>query len=72
MERAVRAALAIQRALSEINARNAVKGAPELLARIGLEFGPVVVEEAGGAFAMRRMSPRASRALPSRVPCSSP
>ena len=49
-ERAVRAALAIQRALSEINARNAVKGAPELLARIGLESGPVVVEEAGEVF----------------------
>ena len=49
-ERAVRAALAIQRALSEINARNAVKGAPELLARIGLESGQVVVEEAGEVF----------------------
>jgi class 3 adenylate cyclase/tetratricopeptide (TPR) repeat protein len=49
-ERAVRAALAIQRALNEINARNAVKGAPELLARIGLESGPVVVEEAGEVF----------------------
>jgi class 3 adenylate cyclase len=34
-ERAVRAALAIQRALVEINARNASKGAPELSARIG-------------------------------------
>ncbi len=38
-ERAVRAALAIQRALGEMNARNAAKGAPELSARIGLEFG---------------------------------
>ena len=37
-ERAVRAALAIQRALVEINARNASKGAPELSARIGLDF----------------------------------
>ena len=36
-ERAVRAALAIQRALVEINARNASRGAPELSARIGLE-----------------------------------
>src|SRR5215472_18391253 len=43
-ERAVRAALAIQRALAEINARNRGKGAPELLARIGIESGPVVVE----------------------------
>ena len=49
-ERAVRAALAIQRALAEINARNAAKGAPELSARIGLEFGPVVVETTGEVF----------------------
>jgi class 3 adenylate cyclase len=49
-ERAVRAALAIQRALGEMNARNAAKGAPELLARIGLESGPVVVEAAGEVF----------------------
>ena len=49
-ERAVRAALAIQRAISEINARNAAKGAPELSARIGLKSGPVVVEAAGEVF----------------------
>jgi class 3 adenylate cyclase len=49
-ERAVRAALATQRALGEMNARNAAKGAPELLARIGLESGPVVVEAAGEVF----------------------
>src|SRR6202045_4650177 len=36
-ERAVRAALAVQRAISEINARNAQTGAPGLTARIGLE-----------------------------------
>jgi tetratricopeptide (TPR) repeat protein len=46
----VRAALAIQRALGETNARNATKGAPELSARIGLESGPVVVEAAGEVF----------------------
>ena len=39
-ERAVRAALAIQRALAELNARNAARGAPELKARIGIELGP--------------------------------
>ena len=39
-ERAVRAALAIQRALSDLNARNAANGAPELSARIGIESGP--------------------------------
>jgi class 3 adenylate cyclase/tetratricopeptide (TPR) repeat protein len=49
-ERAVRAALAIQRALAEINAQNRGKGAPDLLARIGLESGPVVVEATGEVF----------------------
>src|SRR6516225_5513284 len=49
-ERAVRAALAIQRALAEINARNRGKGAPDLLARIGIESGPVVVEATGEVF----------------------
>src|SRR6516164_7020778 len=49
-ERAVRAALAIQRALGEINAKNRGKGAPELLARIGVESGPVVVEVTGEVF----------------------
>ena len=37
-ERAVRAALAIQRALADINARNAAKACPSCLARVGLEF----------------------------------
>jgi SAM domain (Sterile alpha motif)/Adenylate and Guanylate cyclase catalytic domain len=36
-ERAVRAALAIQRALAELNRKNAASGKPELIARIGLE-----------------------------------
>ena len=49
-ERAVRAALAIQRVLSEINAKNAGKGAPELSARIGLESGRVVVDATGEVF----------------------
>ena len=49
-ERAVRAALAIQRALSDLNAKNAAKGAPELSARIGIESGPVVVEATGEVF----------------------
>jgi class 3 adenylate cyclase len=49
-ERAVRAALAIQRALAEINAKNSGKGRPELLARIGVECGPVVVEATGEVF----------------------
>ena len=49
-ERAVRAALAIHRALSDLNARNASKGAPELSARVGIEFGPVVMEASGEVF----------------------
>jgi class 3 adenylate cyclase/tetratricopeptide (TPR) repeat protein len=49
-ERGVRAALAIQRALVEINARNARKGAPELSARIGLDSGQVVVDATGEVF----------------------
>ncbi|MBV8471818.1 MAG: AAA family ATPase, partial [Hyphomicrobiales bacterium] len=49
-ERAVRAALAIQRSLAAINARNAGKGAPELFARVGLDSGPVVVDAAGEVF----------------------
>ena len=49
-ERAVRAALAVQRAIAEINARNAQTGAPELVARIGLESGPVIVDSAGEVF----------------------
>jgi class 3 adenylate cyclase len=49
-ERAVRAALAIQRALNEINAKNAGKGMPQLSARIGLESGPSVVEATGEVF----------------------
>ena len=49
-ERAVRAALAILRALVEINTRNASKGAPELSARIGLDSGSVVVDAAGEVF----------------------
>jgi class 3 adenylate cyclase len=49
-ERAVRAALAIQRALAEINAKNRSKSAPDLLARIGIESGAVVVEATGEVF----------------------
>ncbi|HEX9170707.1 MAG TPA: AAA family ATPase, partial [Roseiarcus sp.] len=49
-ERAVRAALAIQRGLADINARNSAKGEPELSARIGIESGPVVVEASGEVF----------------------
>jgi class 3 adenylate cyclase/predicted ATPase len=46
-ERAARAALSIQRALADLNRRNAGAGKPELIARIGLETGPAVVDAAG-------------------------
>jgi class 3 adenylate cyclase/DNA-binding winged helix-turn-helix (wHTH) protein/predicted ATPase len=49
-ERAVRAALAIQRALSEHNSAKVNKGAPELSARIGLDCGLVVVDSTGEVF----------------------
>jgi class 3 adenylate cyclase/predicted ATPase len=46
-ERAARAALSIQRALADLNRKNADIGKPELVARIGLETGPAVVDAAG-------------------------
>jgi class 3 adenylate cyclase/predicted ATPase len=46
-ERAARAALSIQRALADLNRKNAGGGKPELIARIGLEAGPTVVDAAG-------------------------
>ena len=49
-ERAVRAALSIQRALAELNGKNAGSGKPSLNARIGIETGPVVVDAAGEIF----------------------
>ena len=46
-ERAARAALSMQRALTEINRKNAGVGWPELAARIGLDTGPAVMDAAG-------------------------
>jgi Adenylate and Guanylate cyclase catalytic domain len=46
-ERAVQAALAIQRALAELNRKNAGTGKPAIAARIGLDTGPVVVDATG-------------------------
>jgi hypothetical protein len=66
-ERAVRAALAIQRALAELNARNVAAGVPELAARIGLDSGPVVVDGQAKCSARRRTSPHGYRAPPSRL-----
>jgi len=49
-ERAVRAALLIQRALAELNRRNAGSSRPELVARIGIDSGLVVVDGSGEVF----------------------
>ncbi len=49
-ERAVRAALAIQRALADLNAHNVAGGAQELSARIGLDSGRVVVDSSGEVY----------------------
>jgi class 3 adenylate cyclase/predicted ATPase len=46
-ERAARAALSIQRALADLNRKNAGAGKPELVTRIGLETGPAVVDASG-------------------------
>jgi class 3 adenylate cyclase len=49
-ERAVRAALSIQRSLAELNRRNMAMGKPELAARIAIDLGPVVVDATGEIF----------------------
>jgi predicted ATPase/class 3 adenylate cyclase len=49
-ERAVRAALAIQRSLAELNRKNASFGKPALAARIAIDLGPVVVDATGEIF----------------------
>jgi class 3 adenylate cyclase len=49
-ERAVRAALAIQRSLADLNRKNAGSGKPALAARIAIESGPVVVDASGEIF----------------------
>ena len=49
-ERAVRAALAIQRSLTELNRKNEGTGKPALAARIAIDAGPVVVDPTGEVF----------------------
>jgi hypothetical protein len=49
-ERAVRAALSIQRALAELNRKNEGTGKPALAARIAIDLGPVVVDAEGEIF----------------------
>ena len=49
-ERAVRAALAIQRSLTELNRKNEGTGKPALAARIAINSGPVVIDATGEIF----------------------
>ena len=49
-ERAARAALSIQRALTELNRKNAATAKPELVARIGVESGPAVLDASGEVY----------------------
>jgi Adenylate and Guanylate cyclase catalytic domain/SAM domain (Sterile alpha motif) len=49
-ERAVRAALSIQRSLAEMNRKNTNSGKPALTVRIALDLGPVVVDASGEIF----------------------
>ena len=49
-ERAVRAALAIQRSLAELNRKNDGTGKPALAARIAIDVGPVVIDATGEIF----------------------
>jgi class 3 adenylate cyclase len=49
-ERVVRAALSIQRSLTELNRKDEGLGKPALAARIAIDAGPVVVDVAGEIF----------------------
>jgi class 3 adenylate cyclase len=49
-ERAVRAALSIQRALAELNRKNEGVGKPALAARIAIDTGPAVLDGTGEIF----------------------
>jgi class 3 adenylate cyclase/predicted ATPase len=49
-ERAVRAALSIQRALAELNRKNEGAGKPALAARIAIDTGPAVLDAGGEIF----------------------
>src|SRR6516162_8152362 len=49
-ERAVRAALSIQRALAEVNRQNEGAGKPAMAARIAIDTGPAVLDAGGEIF----------------------
>ena len=71
-ERAARAALAIQRALAELNRKNAGSGKPVLAARIGLETGPAVVDAAGEIYGdVANVAPKPGASSPTSPSCRS-
>jgi class 3 adenylate cyclase len=49
-ERAVRAALSMQRALADLNRKNEGTGKPALVARIAIDIGPAVIDAGGEIF----------------------
>jgi hypothetical protein len=67
-ERAVRAALAIQRALAELNRKNEGSSKPALAARIAIDSGPVVVDAAAEIYGDVPM-PRSRFSPLRRSPC---
>ena len=71
-ERADRAALAIQRALAELNARNERATFPSLSPGLGSTLGPSSSMRQARCSATRRTSHRARKERPSRESCSSP
>ena len=69
-ERAARAGLSIQRALAEVNRKNAGSGKPTLNARIGIEIGPVVVDAAGEIYGDAPNTAARVQAMAEPVPLS--
>jgi hypothetical protein len=71
-ERAVLAGLRVQRAITDLNARNATTGAPELAVRIGLESGPSSPTPPAKSSGKRPTLPREFRPPRSPGQCWSP
>ena len=66
-ERAVRAVLAIQRALTELNRKNEGSGKPALAGLTAIDIGPVVIGAASEVTATWRTSPPEHRPWPNPV-----
>jgi hypothetical protein len=66
-ERAVRAVLAIQRALTELNRKNEGSGKPALAGLTAIDIGPVAIDAASEVTATWRTSPPEHRPWPNPV-----